>query len=166
MDNSFITYLQRLELIGFFSGYALLYSIIIFWSGSNQPKNSFKNRVASLLPYAYALAGTLYLGLQLKEFYQNNDPSATFSFLKVWGLLSILFWIPALSKKNVFSLIHSLVFLFLPVKDIVLQKISSTPDTSILRNDMKIYSASLLLNLVCLLLILSLSFLSKRTRPL
>jgi len=166
MDNSFITYLQRLELIGFFSGYALLYSIIIFWAGSNQPKNSFKNRVSSLLPYAYALAGTLYLGLQLKEFHQNNDPNATFSFLKVWGLLSILFWIPALHKKTVFSLIRSLVFLFLPIKDIVLQKISSTPDMGMLRNDMKIYTASLLLNLVCLLLILSLSFLFKRTRPL
>ena len=166
MDNSFITYLQRLELIGFFSGYALLYSIIIFWAGNNRSQNSLRSRAASLLPYAYALAGTLYLGLQLKEFFLNNDPNMAFPFLKIWGLLSILFWIPALNKKTVFSLIHSLVFLFLPIRDIFLQKISSTPDNSLLRNDMKIYTASLLLNLVCLLLILSLSFLFKRTRPL
>ena len=78
-------------------------------------------------------------------------------WLMIWALLSILFWIPAVSKKKELSLIHSLVFFFFLLKDIVLQ-IASSADGNILKNDMRIYTISLLLNLCAFILLVLLSF--------
>ncbi len=78
-------------------------------------------------------------------------------YLQIWGLLSILFWIPALGKKAGLSLLHSLVFFFFLVRDLVLQ--FSSADKDIVKNDMKIYTDSLLLNLGALILIVLISFL-------
>lgn len=169
MDNSFFAYLQQLEMMTFFSGYPLIYAIILFIARNQQSdsyriKNNFKSRVVSFLPFAYALMGTLYLGLQLKNLYpdysiENIKLTMQRPYLITWGLLSILFWIPALGKKTVLSLIHSLVFFFFLVRDLFLQLSASSADKSIVRNDMKIYTISLLLNLGAFALIVLLSFL-------
>jgi hypothetical protein len=164
MGNSFFEYLQQLELLAFFSGYPLLYAVILFFAGNKQPKNNFKRRMVLALPFAYALTGTLYLGLQLKKLYfsytaGNVKQIMLHPYLIVWGLLSILFWIPALSKKKELSLIHSLVFFFFLVRDLILQFASSSADENILRNDMRIYTISILLNLGAFILIILLSFL-------
>ena len=164
MDNNFFAYLQQLEMMAFFSGYPLLYAIIIFISGNKQAKPGTKKRIASLLPFAYALVGTLYLGLQLKNLYPDysfENIKGTFEhpFLVIWGLLSILFWIPALSKKTVLSLIHSLIIFFFLVRDLFLQSTTSSADKNIVRNDMKIYTDSLLLNLGAFAFIVLLFFL-------
>ena len=71
MGNSFFEYLQQLELMAFFSGYPFVYTVAIFIFGDRQLKNNFKIRIVSLLPFAYALTGTLYLGLQLKNLYPH-----------------------------------------------------------------------------------------------
>ena len=71
MNTSFFEYLQKLELMVFFSGYPLLYTIIFFIAGSKPLRNNFKERIVSLLPLSYALVGTLYLGLQLKNLYPD-----------------------------------------------------------------------------------------------
>ena len=79
-------------------------------------------------------------------------------WLLTWGLLSLLFWLPALSKKKELSFIHSLVFFFFLVKDIILQITGSSGGSEMLRNDMRIYALSFLLNLGALVLIILLSF--------
>ena len=71
MDDNFLVYIQHLELIAFFSGYPLIYAVVFFFARNNRLKNSFKQRVASLLPFSYALIGTLYIGLQLKKIYPD-----------------------------------------------------------------------------------------------
>src|SRR6185312_15476339 len=163
MGNSFFVYLQQLELMAFFSGYPLVYAIIIYFAGNKRSKNNFKASMVSVLPYAYALIGTLYLGLQLKKLYFNYSSGNIkqmmhLPWLMLWALLSILFWIPALNKKKVLSLLHSLVFFFFLLKDIVLQYTSSA-DPNILKNDMRIYTISLLLNIGAFVLMLLLSLL-------
>ncbi len=163
MGNNFFAYLQQLEMMAFFSGYPLLYAIILFITGNKKSKPDTKKRIASLLPFAYALVGTLYLGLQLKNLYpdysfENIKVTIQQPFLVIWGLLSILFWIPALGKKSVLSLIHSLVFFFFLVRDLILQS-SASADKNIVRNDMKIYTDSLLLNLGAFAFIVLLFFL-------
>ena len=163
MGNSFFEYLQQLELMAFFSGYPLVYAIIIYFAGNKGSENNFKARVVSVLPFAYALIGTLYLGLQLKKLYFNYSSGNIkqmmhWPWLMIWGLLSILFWIPAVSKKKVLSLLHSLVFFFFLLKDIVLQ-FAPTADENILKNDMRIYTISLLLNTGAFVLMLLLSLL-------
>ncbi|MGN6539679.1 MAG: hypothetical protein ACTHKY_02605, partial [Ginsengibacter sp.] len=63
MGNSFFKYVQQLELFGFFSGYSLIFVLILFWTGDKPLQNNFKKRLLSVIPYSYALIGTLYIGL-------------------------------------------------------------------------------------------------------
>ena len=173
MDNSFFAYLQQLELIAFFSGYPLIYLIILSFAGNRQEKNNFMSRLILLLPFAYAFIGTLFLGYQLKNLYPHysvENIKATFQhpYLTAWALLSLLFWLPAIAKKKVLSLLHSLVFFFFIVKDLFLQLSALSGGNDVVRNDMKIYTLSLLLNLGSLaligLLFFLFSFLKKRGR--
>ena len=148
MDNNFLAYLQQLELMAFFSGYPLLYAVTLFITGNHYFKNNFTGRVFALLPFSYALVGTLCLGLQLKNLYPDYSGDhiklvMQQPWLVTWGLLSIFFWIPSIGKKVILSLIHSFVFFFLLVKDLFLQ---SSPDNTIVRNAMKIYTNSIFLN--------------------
>ena len=166
MDDSFFSYLDRLELMAFFSGYALIYLIIRSMGDTEWIKKVTQKNISSLLPHAYALVGILYLGLQLKNLYPdytwahiaaaNPEP-----YLKIWGLLSILFFIPVLKKKPVFSLLHSLVFFFFLAKDILLHFIQST-EKEVVKNDMNIYTISLLINLVAFIFTVLVYFLYTR----
>ena len=165
MDDSFFLYLDRLELMAFFSGYALIYLIIRSLGDAERIKKVTKINISSLLPYAYALVGILYLGLQLKNLYPDytwaNIAANPEPYLKIWGLLSILFFIPVLNKKIVLSLLHSLVFFFFLAKDIVLHFIQST-EKDVVKNDMKIYTISLLINIAAFIFMLLAYFLYTR----
>ncbi|MFC0775001.1 hypothetical protein [Terrimonas alba] len=158
MEDTFFSYLHRLELIAFFSGYPLIYAIVFFIAGSRPSKNKLKGKIFFLLPFAYALVGTLYLGLQLKTLYldhsvENIKQSFHQPFLIGWGLLAMLFWIPAIAKKPVLSLLHSFVFFFFLIKDMFFQLPAFAVDKNIVRNDMKLYTDSLLLNIGALITI-------------
>ena len=164
MDDSFFAYLQQLELMAFFSGYPLIYAAALVFAGNRHEKNDFRTRAASLLPFAYALVGTLFLGFQLRKLYpdysvEHMKLTMQQPLLIIWGLLSMLFWIPALAKKRVLSLIHSLVFFFFLVKDLFVQLFNSSAKNDMIRNDMKIYTNSLLFNLGAIILMILLSFL-------
>jgi len=148
--------------MAFFSGYSLLYAIILAFAGNKESQNNFKNLIVSILPFSYALIGTLYLGLQIKNLYLsysigNSGMAIHHVYLMTWGLLCVLFWIPLFRKKVWLTLLHSLVFFFILVKDIILQ-IGSSVDENILKNDMKIYTFSFLLNLATFILIALLYF--------
>ena len=160
--DSFFAYMQRLELLAFFSGYPLVYTIALFITRSRPLKNNFRNKIPFLLPFAYALVGTLYIGLWLKNLYpdysiQNINRTIQQPYLITWALLSIFFWIPVFAKKTVFSLLHSLVFFFLLIRDVFLL---SNKDT--VRNDMNTYTISLILNLGSVAFLLLVSFLYTR----
>lgn len=155
MNNDFFVYLQQLELMAFFSGYPLLYTVIFFIVGNQQSKRSIKSRIVSLLPFAYALSGTLYLGLQIKNLYpdysvENIRVSLQQPYLKIWGILSILFWIPALSKKPVLALVHSLVYFLLLIKNLFWHYLQSPADKAVIKNYMQMHTNSLLLNLAAI----------------
>ncbi len=153
MGNSFLAYIQRLELLAFFSAYPLLYAVVVLLIDSlKKLKNTFIEKLDSPLPFAYALVGTLYVGLQIKNLYLLHTAGYMrqlmfHPFLTIWGLLSLLFWIPALSKKKVISLLHSLIFFFLLLKDIFYQSFGSSADREMLNNDVRIFTVSLLMNI-------------------
>lgn len=156
MGDNFFSYLQQLELMAFFSGYPLLYAIINVFAGNSN--REVLKKLPSILPYAYALVGSLFLGLQLKNLYpdysfENIKLSVQQPILQIWALLSLLFWIPALAKKPVFSLLHSFVFFFFLLRDLLSHLFESATDKNILRNDMKVYTDSLLLNLGALIVL-------------
>lgn len=150
-------------MLAFFSGFPLLYSLIFFIKGTQKLNGHFGKRVASLLPFAYALVGTFYVGLQIKNLYtgalaENVKLFEQLPLLKLFAGASILFWLPLFSRKTVFSLIHSLVFFSFLLKDLFLQLSGSLSDKNILSNDMSIYTVSILLNLGAFAIILLLSF--------
>ncbi|MEO6838389.1 MAG: hypothetical protein ABI185_08360 [Ginsengibacter sp.] len=168
MENNFFAYLQQLEIMAFFLGYSLLYALILSIAGNKGSGNNFKKLIVTALPISYALVGTLYLGLQLKNFYLsyssgNGRLAIHHPYLMIWGLLSILFWIPLFRKKEVLSLIHSLVFFFILVKDIFMQ-MSSSVDENVLKNDMRIYTFSFLLNLATFILLVLFSFVVSKNK--
>jgi len=155
MNTSFFAYFQQLEIMAFFSGYPLIYAIAVSIAGNHQPKTIFKNRLVFLLPLTYALVGTLYIGLQLKNLYpdysiENIKLTMQQPFLNIWGVISVFFWLPLLRKKPVISLLHSLVFFCLLIKDIYLQLSSASDARYDLKNVMKVYTDSLLLNISAL----------------
>ncbi|HSN08596.1 MAG TPA: hypothetical protein VLS85_06140 [Hanamia sp.] len=163
MGNDIIIYIQKLELFGFFSGYCLIYTLVYFLKGDNNNKpKSLINRLATLLPYAYALTATLYLGMVIKNIsldfsIRNFQDQFQVPFLEIWALLAVLFWIPLFNKKTVFSLIHSLVFFAFLVQDFFIN-MNSPVGKEIIHNYMKVFTDSLLLNLIALAFVVLIYF--------
>lgn len=169
MGNDLSAYIEWIELESFFSGYLVVYAIVYLIAVNQSVTGFVKTKLLPHLPLTYALAGALYWGLQLKNWYPDYSinhitASIQLPYLKMWGLLSILFWIPVLRKKAVFSLMHSLVFFFLLLKSLYLQFFSSSAGNDLTGNNMKIYSFSILLNLIALILITLFSLLIARLR--
>ena len=147
-------------MLAFFSGYPMVYYLVRFFVRRASLKNVNAGALISILPVAYALIGTIYLGLQLINLYsvhtiENIRQRIQQPYLIFWALLSSLFWIPAISKRQILSVFHGLVFFFLIVKDLYFQLAGLNPDRNILRNDMKLYTVSIFLNLAAFYLYFS-----------
>lgn len=160
MDDTFFSYLQKLEIMAFFSGFPIVYAIALVISGYLNNKTHLKRTIINLLPPTYAIVGILYLGLQLKKLYPDyslNHLSLEFSnpYLTIWGVLSILFFFPVFRKKTAFCLLHSFVFFFLLLKNIYNHIIEINPDENVIRNTMKVYTDSIILNSSVLIILLT-----------
>ena len=115
--------------------------------------------IISILPFSYALVGTLYIGFQLMNLYpdysiDNVTRHIQLPYLCLWGLLSILFWIPAIAKIHSISLLHGLVFFFIIGKDIFLELTGKLKDHHLVRNEMIVYTTSIALNFAAFILVL------------
>ena len=156
--NELMSLAERLETLAFFSGYPLAFYVIYFFAGKALQRSVYKNRAIYLFPLTYALLGTLYWGLQLRNWYpdyQINDivNNTHYIYSKIWALLAILFWIPFFFKRPFLSILHSMFFFFLLLRDIFSQLLFHDQDIYTLRNEMKVYTDSLLLNLFALVVI-------------
>src|SRR5574338_805044 len=142
MDNTFWQYISRLEIMAFFTGYPLVYAfVMVFFENKKIKQKEFAITVRSLLPYAYALTGTLYIGMVLRNMYpdysiKNIEVYFDHSYLKVCSILSIFFWFPLLARKAVVSLLHSLVFFIVLIKDVFLN-ISTASGHDMIKNEIK-----------------------------
>ncbi len=153
MGSNIFSDIQQLEVLAFFSGYPLIYFLVRILTRNTLLKNSKRAELISILPFAYALTGTLYLGLQLKNIYpdytiENIKHRVQQPWFQIWGLLSIIFWMPAIPKRQVLSLLHSLVFFLIIVKDLLFQFTGFIRDHDMIKNDMRLYTVSIFLNLV------------------
>jgi hypothetical protein len=163
VGESFAMYIEQLELLTFFSGYPLVYSITLFLSKKLAGRsNGFAAGLKKSRAPAYALTATIFLGLVLKEYYGDSvnkvfAHSPVILFLKIWGILAVLFWIPALGKKPVYTLIHSLPFFFLFGRDL-LTDMPTGSGNDFVRNDMKIYTISFLLNVITLVILILVNY--------
>lgn len=158
------SYIEIYELIGFFSGYALIYSLLKALNTSH----SVINRILPRLPIAYALTGTFYIANLLRKFYLQWSLFGHISFpehlyLTLWGLVSLIFWLPATRKISNASLYHSLVFFYFILRDIVLHLLGKAEREQI-SNNMSMLTISLLVNVSTILLLLALTFLLSKKR--
>jgi hypothetical protein len=164
MGGSIFEYARQLEILVFFSGYPLIYYLVRFLTRNTSLKILQKRDFVSILPFAYALTGTIYAGLLIKDLYPDNNfenisHQIQLPYLTIWALLSVLFWIPDISRIHILSIIHSLVFFLIIVRDLFFQLTGYISDTSILKNDMKVYTSSVFLNLAAFIILCLLSFL-------
>jgi hypothetical protein len=158
VTKSFFAYAEWLELEFFFSGYLLCYALVIMLKTFTPKQASIKNIAFNYLPNAYALAGTLYAGLLLRNLYPDYSITHVLSsvhapLFKIWGLLALLFWLRPF-RKHSFTIIHSLLFFLLMLNDIAVQVWSNTPDSNLRDNDIKIYMGSFFLHLAALGLVI------------
>lgn len=161
--NELMSLAERLEMFAFFAGYPLVFYVIYFFARKTLQRPAFKNRAIYLFPLAYALVGSLYWGLQLRNWYPDYQIKSIVSntyyiYSKTWALLAIIFWIPFFFKRPFLSVLHSLVFFILLLRDIFSQLFFHDRDVLTLRNEMKVYTDSLLLN-VCAVLMISMVYL-------
>ena len=168
MGNSFFYYIERIELISFFAGYPLIYAFIHLLVSLQKPEQTIvKHTWVILLPYAYALTGSLFIGFVIDNMngnYAKENVIAQFSsFIKIWGFLSLVFWIPLFAKNPVYSLLHSMVFLSLVIKDFFIPNFNNTIQKTI-STDMTVYTISLILNLGTLLVMGLLTWVSKKLK--
>ena len=166
MEN-FFAYLERLELLGFFSGYPLLFAVILSLAGGREKRNSTGKRLIRSLPYAYALTGTSYAAMVLFNAWPQIDGTLISGlqepWLRIWALLSLLFWLPLFSRYPILSLLHSLIFFFFLVSDLFFFA-RGRIHKDVIRNDMKIYGDSLLILLAAFTFIFILLTLVARFR--
>ena len=169
MGPGLLSYIGRLELVAFFTGYPIVFlAVQIIGEITTRKWAVGLKSTARLLPFGYALVGTLYLGLVLRNLYPNYFPlhftdQLEQNLLKLWGLSAILFWIPAVSRKKIISFFHSLFFIYLLVEDFLWQSHAGTTN-DVLRNDMHMYTVSILLNTGAFAAIAILHFVVSRIR--
>jgi hypothetical protein len=156
MGNDLFAYIEKLELLAFFSAYPLIYTLARVINASFGNNYFTSKKLTRLLCITYALCGTLYLGLQLRNMYpgfQADELQHLFnSWIKIWGLLALLFWIPFFQKRPFLSLLHSLVIFFFLLKDLALHLANKTGKDTV-KNDMLIFTDSLLLIAIIFILL-------------
>ena len=155
MEISLAAYIQQMELIAFFAGYPLVFILIQVLANARNKPTPLMNRLKQLLPLAYALTGTLYFGLTVKNIlatysFSNNFQLPENPWLAVWALLSLLMWFKLFRRYPIVGLLHSLVFFFLFAKEIYFYAVAQSGKERVLI-DMKLYTDSLLINAACLL---------------
>ena len=156
MGTDLEEYIEMLELIAFFAGFPLVYLLVHAFADQPKKPAVFFKKLAYLLPFSYALVGTLYFLFLIKNLYEeyslrNNLHAFANPWLIIWALSSLLMWSALFRRKAYFSFLHSLVIFFLLLRDVFLYATDNL-GKPMLVNDMKLYSGSLILNSGCLLL--------------
>jgi hypothetical protein len=157
-------YLQLLEILAFFSGYPLIY-LLVKYLNQFRGIQRFTKQALLVLPFVYGFIGIFFLGLQLKTLSITLD-LAHFQhpYLVIWGIISIVFLFPIFSKQPSFSLFHSLIFLFVLISKFFFKSTSLEEKSQVISNYMNIYTISIALNLVLLILVMAVSFLLKKIK--
>jgi hypothetical protein len=154
MGNDLFGMIERFEIIVFFAGYTILYCLLNYlWI----KPYLFIEKLKSVLPLGYALSSTLFLGYFLRKIYQNHilgnaELQFYHPFLIAWGMMALFFWFPFFRKSPSLSLMHSFMFLFYILSDLVIS-LFGDKDILVIRNNMNILTASFLINVTTLFVV-------------
>jgi hypothetical protein len=162
MGTDLMTLFQRFELLTFFAGYPFLYIMVsllavgrwgVFGIGTQKS--------LMLLPTSYAMVGTLFLLFLVWQ--ANRSASFPITLLRMWGVLAMIFWLPALRNRRILPFLHSLVFFGLVALDIIVG-LSTPAGRDQIHNDMTICSISFLLHATAFVLLLLAVFVRRTIR--
>lgn len=152
MNQDFFQYLEKLELLAFFSGYPLWYAIVKAFSGQRSTETKDRRISGKILPYTYALTATLYAGFCADKLYPDWSFTSwkllfSHTWLVPWAFTALVFWIPAAGKRTYLSLLHSIPFFFILLSDILHYHFNS-PGSGRPTNEMNMYGISVLIQAV------------------
>ena len=157
--TDFFIYIERLELIAFFTGVPLLGIVIFLVIGKRERGMVLLH---TILPITYAILSVLYLGMKM---YQHGldmgdwllRGSVLHILLKGWAISASFFFIPAFRKRwRGVSHYHGLVFYGIILNDLI-QASRRALSAELIRNEwflqgLSILGTTLLLVLVYFLL--------------
>jgi hypothetical protein len=120
--NDFFVYIERLELIAFFTGIPLLGIVIFLVIGKRKMGITLLH---TIIPLTYATLSVLYFAMKI---YQHGldignwlvQGTLLHNLLKGWAISAILFFIPAFRKRwKGLSHYHGLVFYGILLNDLI-----------------------------------------------
>jgi len=138
----------------FFTSYPLAY-LLFHLAGRNKNFNQLlAEKVYPLLPLSYATVAscfwilTLFSG-RINFVFEKITPVVSSALIIVYSLSGLLFWLPVVRKKNILSLIHSLLLFLLPPLNMLSDKFKHrvVPHDYIITL-LRIYTAGLLIYLI------------------
>ena len=144
--NSFFNYIDKLELIAFFSAFPLFYFLIIsFYSKPLILKFKFLKLLPVLVSMTYATMTVLYLGMKLNQWYLQSlishiqiDYFTILFFLKLWVVLGLLFFFHFFQTKPILALAHSSIYFLILLIDFF-QYYHHQIQAEVFHNEMRLY---------------------------
>lgn len=169
--NDFFAYLEKLELIAFFTGFPLIYFLVMAYKKPLlSSKYAFLKQVPCHLSYGYALSVLLYVGMKVYQqvnnqegFHVSNLFIGDNKYYIIWAYAGLIFWLPFLKSKPILALLHSLVFFFLFLFFIYLY-INGEAEKAVVTNSTQLYFYSILLHVFTLLFVTTLYFIFSRKK--
>ena len=144
--NNFFTYIDKLELIAFFSAFPLFYFLIIsFYTKPLTAKFKFLKSIPTLISNTYATMTVLYMGMKLNQLYLQNTFATiqiqyltTIFILKCWTVFGFLFFFNFFRTKPLIALAHSSIYFLILFIDFF-QYYNRQIDIEVFHNEMRLY---------------------------
>lgn len=143
-----LVYLEKLELLAFFSAFPLYYLLVHFITNELSIQKKWVKAMPNNITLVYAIVTLLYFGMKLNQIFEmhvlNFDMHNYMHYFKIWALLGLVFFIPFFANKKKWVLFHSFPFIGIILVDFVRFFFNGLSKDAI-NNEMRLYFTSLLL---------------------
>lgn len=155
--NDIFSYIDKLELIAFFSGYLIVLtfvSIIAYNYKSIKWVNGFK----SLLSKSYGIIGLLYIGMKAHQYlptlikYPFSTIQLPLDLIHILAYFTFIFLFLSIKIGYKISIIHSAIYLCIVLYYTAQYTFYHNLDYSFIHNILNVFIDSLLLNITVLVL--------------
>ena len=140
----------------FFTGYPFVYLLLHLTARNKNFNQVLVEKICPLLPISYAFVAscfwilTLFTG-RINFVLEKITPVVSSALVIVYSLSGLLFWLPVFRKKNILSLIHSLLLFLLPPLNMLSDKFMHrvVPHDYVITL-LRVYTAGLLIYLIAI----------------
>jgi len=147
--NNFFIYIDKLELIAFFSAFPLFYFLYIsFYTKTFIVKFKWLKVLPEIISLAYATISLLYIGMKSNQLYVQNtmgpiqfELTSYIFILKFWSIFGLLFFFKFLRTKPLLALAHSSIYFIILLIDFF-QYYHHQINVEAFHNEMRLYFIS------------------------